>query len=281
MKLRSPPRPPHFEGVVAHEIGHVLGVDHPDQSFRLDPDAEFSVHDHVRIHSDAPCKGLRAWKVPAKRCEALGSGAACAERRDCRVRPAAWRADGARAPTRCASIFEETVMFSRVGAESSINPPTEDDLAAVFFASVFTRARDRSNARLSSESLSLLRPRPPRRYPDALRDRNGTTWGTAPLRLAEYSLAKLRGIAEDALSPGAPGSAAVGRALATAQELSSGTKPRPSLSLAQVCRALATAQELVECIAGARAQASLAELDRMVSRSAARARARDRGRGRS
>ena len=26
-----------------------------------------------------------------------GSGAACAERRDCRVRPAAWRADGARA----------------------------------------------------------------------------------------------------------------------------------------------------------------------------------------
>ena len=132
------------QAAVAHEIGHVLGVDHPDQSFRLDPDAEFSVHDHVRIHSDAPCKGLRAWKVPAKRCEALGSGAACAERRDCRVRPAAWRADGARAPTRCASIFEETVMFSRVGAESSINPPTEDDLAAVFFASVFTRARARA-----------------------------------------------------------------------------------------------------------------------------------------
>jgi hypothetical protein len=166
-----------LDRILAHELGHVLGLGHPDQEYdfrvagsgggRRSGAPSAAATDFLPIDPDDPCENITVLRSAGAPCASFAgdecptAGGACVVRHIGRG-------------TRCESVHAPAVMFStgagvsthtKSAASAGAPAPTADDLAALFFL-----------------------------YPARARDR---AWGTAPLPLSAYSAPKLMALAED------------------------------------------------------------------------------------
>ena len=132
-----------LENTIAHEMGHILGIGHNDDSksflSNIVVDNTYNVG-YIQISPTTPCKALHTHR-----------------RQDADRAKGAWDAE-----------FKKSIMFSRGDrGETKIASPTQDDLAALFFA-----------------------------YPSSKRSKK---WGTQPLHLKYFTKTKLRAFGRDHL----------------------------------------------------------------------------------
>ncbi len=147
--------------ILAHEIGHALGLDHGDLNnvgvaLRPSGSGRHSASQFVELSAAQPCEGLVAIKQPP--CHLFGP--------ECSRKSSYCRIDN----LRCVSVFSRTLMAAHAhdtGSPLGAEPPgpTADDLASLFFLYPSTR-------RLAS-------------------------WGVDPIPLAAYSMQKLLALRED------------------------------------------------------------------------------------
>lgn len=157
--------PQNFEAVLAHEVGHILGLGHPDQGAALHlKGKKASVDHHTPIHRSKMCQGLHITTPIRKPCESLFKPHTLKHiaKDACHSSPACvWDNHGFGT---CRHRFSRALMASHAADAHTINSvPTEDDLASLFFL-----------------------------YPSRLRSEE---WSTKPIPMKEYRLAKLKSIA--------------------------------------------------------------------------------------
>lgn len=156
-----------FEQIISHELGHVLGMDHPNSmrgfysrsNWMNRGGGGMSAHLHTPINAQNPCSGITV--VSHNQCESL-SRAQCVLYKEFHVSPS----------FKCESVTSDALMYAYAHSDddslrTSVQKDyiTEDDLSSLYFL-----------------------------YPSPNRTAD---WGTAPLPLQSYSLAKLRALAED------------------------------------------------------------------------------------
>ena len=145
--------------ILAHEIGHALGLDHGDLNdvgvaLRPSGSGRHSASQFVELSAAQPCEGLMTIKQPP--CHLFGS--------ECSRISSYCRIDN----LRCVSVFSRTLMAAHAHDSAPGDEPTgptADDLASLFFLYPSTR-------RLAS-------------------------WGVDPIPLAAYSMQKLLALRED------------------------------------------------------------------------------------
>lgn len=118
-----------FEMTLAHELGHVLGLDHPgDSGYFLDSNTKHGVNDFISINSENLCAGLQVFKQET-RCTA---DEVIRDYKQCNAMPACnWNKNN---NGYCDSVFSRTMMSAHANRDHLyMLKPTCNDMAGLYF----------------------------------------------------------------------------------------------------------------------------------------------------
>jgi hypothetical protein len=153
-----------FEAILAHEIGHAIGIDHPDLGNTLiNKNNKDNLNDYIYINSSNVCENIKVIKNVD--CFRL-------EKRSCLLNNNVCSYDYIY--NACQSIYINDLMYSQNYNYANYqefhnnNSLTSNDLASLYFL-----------------------------YPSLSRDENGNEWGLSKIPMKYYSFSKLKSFAED------------------------------------------------------------------------------------
>jgi hypothetical protein len=118
-----------FEMTLAHELGHLLGLDHPgDTGYFLDSNTKHGVDDFIPIDSENPCAGMQVFKQEA-RCTADD---VIRDYNKCIALPGCnW---SKKRSGYCESAFSRAIMSSHATRDHLYTlKPTCNDMAGLYF----------------------------------------------------------------------------------------------------------------------------------------------------